>query len=325
MKFVCYTEPVHIWKPEFDALSQQFPQAQFILPDTRRPSDVASAHAFVGGIIPPDHFVLAKQLKFVFVNFAGPDMMPLADLKKRGIRLSNTHGNARWVAERAVALALSVYGKINAFHNDLIHAKWHGLWGKGPEDTWESIYGKTCAIIGTGAIGKWIAKYLKSFDCHIIGFKKRPVADKPENFDEITLDLSEALEKGELILNALPATPATKGLIGEEALLKMEGKVLVNVGRGDAIDEKGLYNALQKGILKGAGIDVWYDYPKPGGGTGYPSKYPFHELKNIVLSPHVAGFTSQAMALNLHQTIDNIRFYLDSGDPVYELDLNSMY
>ena len=98
----------------------------------------------------------------------------------------------------------------------------------------------------------------------------------------------------------------------------MNGKFLVNVGRGDAVDEEGLYEALKEGILRGAAIDVWYQYPKGGETTAEPSKYPIHELPNVVLSPHLAGFTPQSARLNIEQTIENIRAFLKTGKAVFE-------
>ena len=176
MKFIVYFSELFPWSQKMAELQTAFPEVEFIPVGDSTPRDIEKAHAFVGARMPLDHFQQAVDLKIVFVNFTGPDMLPLDMFRKRNIRLSNTHGNARYVAERAIALALSFYGKIISYNDDLKTGKWHGLYGrKGLQDTWESIHGKHCALIGTGEIGRWIAQYLKVFDCRVIGFKNRPV------------------------------------------------------------------------------------------------------------------------------------------------------
>lgn len=262
----------------------------------------------------------------IFVPFAGIDALPLDQLKARGVRISNSHGNAPYVAERAVAMAMAFYGRIIDYHNDLRNSRWHGFFAKGGvRDSWDSIREKTCAVLGTGEVGRYIAKYLKAFDCKVIGFKRRPVRKQLEHFDEITLKLDEALEKGELIFIGLPLTKETRGIFKADLLARLDGKFLVNVGRGKILDEEGLYESLRRGILKGAAIDVWYAYPEDGRDEGDPSAYPLHELPNVILSPHIAGFTPQAAELNIEQTIANIRSYLRTGSPRFEADLELMY
>ena len=306
-------------------MRNEFPDTEFILQEKSTEKDLEEAHALIG-MIPLDHIRLAKQLKMIFVSFTGPNMFPLDELKKKGIRLSNTHGNARYVAERGIAMAMALCGKIVEYHEDLKNARWHGIWGKGGlEDTWDSIQGKGCAVIGTGEIGRWIARFLKTFDCHVTGFKKRPVSGRVEHFDKIAFDLDEALKNSEIVFITLPLTRETEGMFDSRILTGMRDRLLINVGRGGVIDEEALYHALRDGILKGAGIDVWYTYPERGTGAGYPSRFPFHELSNVILSPHVGGFVLPATMLNLEQTIENIRSYLKTGRPRYEIDLDVMY
>ena len=325
MKFVFYTDPKLNWKEKIDQLSEEFPDVEFILPEKRTDKDIEEAHAMVG-MIPPDHIKMAKKLKMVFVSFTGPNMLPLDEFREKTIGLSNTHGNARYVAERAISLAMSFYGKILTYDEDLRSARWHGIWGKGGlQDTWESIQGKRCVVIGTGEIGKWIAKFLKVFDCHVTGFKKNPVKRPMEYFDEISLDLNSALKKSEIVFVTLPLTDETEGMFNADILRGMSGKFIVNVGRGGVIDEEALYYALRDNVLKGAGIDVWYTYPERGTASGKPSKYPFHELSNVILSPHVGGFVAPASALNLEQTVENIRSYLKTGRAHFEIDLDTKY
>jgi len=89
----------------------------------------------------------------------------------------------------------------------------------------------------------------------------------------------------------LPLTKETHHLINKEIISQMQGKFLVNVGRGQIIEEEALYYALKNGILAGAAIDTWYLYPDSDHAVQLPSRYPIHTFKNVVISPHVGGFT----------------------------------
>ena len=326
MKIVFYNKLNRLWIDHIEKLRKEFSEVDFVTDQERIESEIQHAHALVGGEFTVEVIQRAGNLKMIFVPYAGIDALPLDYIRERGIRISNVHGNARYVAERAVGMALSFYGKIIDYHNDLKSGKWHGYWATGKvHDTWDSIQGRTCAVIGVGEIGKYMAKYLKIFDCQVIGFKRKPVVEKMEDFDEISLDLTDVLEKSELIFVTLPLTEETKGMFNAEILSRMKGKFLVNVGRGQVVDEEGLYRSLKDGTLKGAGIDVWYSYPEKGQTTAHPSKYPIDELPNVVLSPHLAGFTPQAARLNIGQTIENIRSYIKTGRARFEVDPELMY
>lgn len=327
MKLVFYNKLDRFWLEKIEALRQEFSRVDFIIDEGRLQGKTRDADALVSGELSADQLKHFRNLKMIFVPYAGPDALPFDQIKKRNIRVANVHGNAPYVAERAVAMALDFYGKIIDYHNDLKKFQWHGYWATGNvADSWDSMQARTCAVIGTGAIGRYIAKYLKVFDCRVIGFKRRPLKRIPEFFDEITLDLDSALKQSELIFITLPLTQNTKGLFTAKILSRLNGKFLVNVGRGGVVDEKGLYRALKDGILKGAAIDVWYVYPQKGQSTvTQPSRFPIHELPNVVLSPHLAGFTPQAKRLNMVQTVENIRSYLKTGKALFEIDPESMY
>ncbi len=326
MKIVFLTKLNRIWFEKLASLKQTFPEADFVTGPEMAENELAQAEALIAGELTTDVLKRTEKLKIVFVPYAGVDALPLSYIKEKGIRVANVHGNAKFVAERSVAMALAFYGKIIQYHDDLKRFRWHGYWASGNiEDTWDSIYGKPCAVIGTGEIGRHIARHLKAFDCEVIGYKKRPVEEKPDPFDEITLDLEAALEKSELVFITLPLTDATHGLFSQEILMGMTDKFLVNVGRGEVVDEKGLYRALEQGILRGAAIDAWYRYPGKGVTEAVPSRYPFHELPNVILSPHLAGFTYQAALLNIEQTFENISAYIKTGRPVFEVDPEVMY
>jgi phosphoglycerate dehydrogenase-like enzyme len=326
MKIVFYNRLNRLWLQRIEELRGEFKHVDFVADPDEVKSALEGANALVTGGITLELIRRAQRLEMIFVPFAGVDGLPLNYVRERGVKISNAHGNAPYVAERGIAMALAFYGKVIDYHNDLKESRWHGFAAhRGIRDTWDSVRGKTCAIIGTGEIGKQIAKLLKVFDCRVIGFKKRPVSETPAHFEQITHDLDEALQEGELIFICLPLTAQTKGMFSAEVLAGLKGKFLVNLGRGGIVDEEGLYRALKDGILKGAGIDVWYEYPREGEDQRNPSKYPIHELSNVVLSPHVAGFTPQSATLNTEQTIDNIREYLKTGKPVFEVNADLMY
>ncbi len=282
--------------------------------------------AVVANRIDVPYLEKAPSLKAVFLPFVGVNHLPAAALQDRGIAVFNCHGNAESVAERALALALAGFGRIVEFHNDLRAEKWHGFWvNKGMEDFWHSIFRKRCAILGVGAIGEKLARLLKAFDCPVVGYRRRADAPKPEYFDEVTTDLLAAVTGADIVFIALPLTDATRGIVGQAELAAMRGAFLVNVGRGDVVDEGALYAALSDGTLAGAGLDVWYTYPKDGADVGAPSRFPIHTLPNVVLSPHVAGSTHEAVGLNVSQTVANVERWIRTGDAEHRVDLRASY
>jgi phosphoglycerate dehydrogenase-like enzyme len=315
------------WKEEIEGLRTDYPDVQFV--ESREGTDggdaVADANVIVGGKLSREVVERARALELIIVPFAGISHLPLDLVVERNVRVANCHGNARYVAERTVGMILAFYGKIIEYHNDLRRGRWHGFWvGQGLDDTWESVDGKTVAILGAGHIGHYIARFLRPFDVRIVGFKRRRVETLPEHYDEMYYDLDEAVQAAEIVVIVLPATSETTGLFDANRLATMEGKLLVNIGRGSIVEEEALYEALKTGTLRGACIDTWYRYPK-GSTEGTPSAYPVHELDNIVLSPHAAGFTWQSVRNNLSEAMENLRRYLKDGDLLNETTPRSAY
>jgi phosphoglycerate dehydrogenase-like enzyme len=315
------------WKQEIERLRADFPEVAFV--ESREGTDggdaVTDADVIVGGKLNREVVDRAAELKLIIVPFAGISHLPLDLVVNRGIRVANCHGNARYVAERTAAMILAFYGKIIEYHNDLRENRWHGFWvGQGLDDTWESVEGKTAAILGAGHIGHYLARFLTSFDVRVVGYKRRRVDTLPPYYEEMYYDLDEAVQAAEIVIIALPATAETNGLFDSKRLQTMEGKLLVNIGRGSIVEEKALYDALAAGTLRGACIDTWYRYP--GGGTeGAPSAYPVQTLSNVVLSPHAAGFTWQSVRNNLSEAMENLRRYLTTGELLNETTPQSAY
>ena len=325
MKVVFYQKVNSLWQELLAPLREELPSLELITDLKKADEHIPTADVIVGGKIAREVFERAEKLQLVIVPFTGVNHLPFDLLQKNGVRVANSHGNAFYVAEKTVGLILAYYGRVIEFHNDMRRTKWHGFWvGKGLDDSWESVDGKKAAILGTGEIGKYTAELLKAFRVHTIGYKRRKVEKLPEGFDEMVYSIDEAIEKADMIVVALPATDATRGLIGEQQLKRMQNKLLVNIGRGSIVEESALYEALRTGTLGGAAIDCWYTYPKEGI-MGAPSQYPIHELENVVLSPHTGGFTAQAARKGIEQACENLRRFVTDGSLLFEADIEAGY
>jgi phosphoglycerate dehydrogenase-like enzyme len=280
--------------------------------------------AVIGASLTEEQIEKAKNLKVIFIPWTGADRLPWEVIKKREILVSNSHGNGKIVAERALSLALALLGRVVEYHKDLEKGIWHGfVKGFKNEDLWISMQNKSVAILGTGVIGSHLAKLLKGFDCKIKGFKKH--VEDVEGFDKITNSLFEAIEDVDVIFLTLPLTNETYHIINKDILDKMAGKFLINVGRGELIDEDALYKALIEGKLAGFASDVWYEYPDKNREVVLPFHYPFHSFKNVVISPHVGGFTIEGQNGRIDELFENIVQYLKTGKPKNIVDPDKMY
>lgn len=201
------------------------------------------------------------------------------------LKVHNSHYNGAMVAQHALALLLACSNRVVSADR----AMREGDWGSDVDsrNLGVQLSGKVALLLGYGAIGKALRPPLEALGMEVRAYRRRPEpqADLRQYGEG---ELHTALQEADAVLVSLPNTPATTGLLGaaELALLKPTA-VIVNVGRGPVIDERALYEALAEDRLLGAGIDVWYRYPKDEVRTGvFPSAYPFQDLSNVVMSPH---------------------------------------
>jgi len=313
------------WDGKLDQLRKAFPGHDFVsYLDHKDPKELLpEADVLVKGSLSKEELTKAVKLKAVFVPWTGVDGLPLNELKKRSIILANNHGNAEVVAERAIALAMAVTGRVVELHKNLEKGVWLGR-PSSKEFTWFSILERKCAILGLGQIGQKIAGFLKAFRCRINGFKKGPSGSYP-GIDFITNDIKQAVRGAELVFVALPLTSETFGIVNQEVLDAMGSAYLINISRGKVVEEKALAESLMSGKLAGAAIDVWYDYPSIDRPVTLPSRYPIHTLPNVVLSPHVGSWTTESMQAMVDETVESIGHYLLTGNPIDIVDLEKMY
>jgi phosphoglycerate dehydrogenase-like enzyme len=165
------------------------------------------------------------------------------------------------------------------------------------------LHGRTATILGYGRIGQRVGRVCHALDMHVIGIRRHAAEPDPERIldDYVELhppaDLRELLPRTDVLVVSVPLTQETEGLIGAAELAQLPREaVIVNVGRGRVIDEAALYHALRDRTILAAGLDVWYHYPMRDEDRGHtaPSRYPFHELNNVVMSPHRGGWITAA-------------------------------
>ncbi|TFF95506.1 hypothetical protein EU546_03160, partial [Candidatus Thorarchaeota archaeon] len=208
----------------------------------------------------------------------------------RSIILVNGHGNTYFTAQHAVALLLSLTNKVVPHHNWMVQ----GEWRKGDKDAKSiPLRYRRIGLLGYGAVNTKVHRFLSGFNVEFSICKRswtesiQAIPTPATKYE--TSELHQFLDEIDTLIIAVPQTDKTAGMIAAEELdLLGEDGLIVNVARGGVIVEKDLYEALSLGMIAGAALDVWYDYRPDADEEGrkYPFHQPFHELDNVVLSPH---------------------------------------
>lgn len=239
------------------------------------------------------HILASSELSALIVPWAGiPETTRELMKEFPGIRVHNLHHNAAPTAELAVALLMGAAKFLVPFDRTIRNDDWRLRYQPNPAILLE---GKVALILGFGEIGQRVGRICEALGMKVHGIRRHP--ERQLLFDleaEVhpLKSLKRILPQADVLILCLPLTPQTQGLIGEEELALMPGEgILVNVGRGPVIDQHTLFEALKNGNLCAAGLDVWYNYPKDEESriSTPPADYPFHELDNLVMSPHRGG------------------------------------
>ena len=241
----------------------------------------------------------ANGLKFIDVAFTGTDHVGLDAARERGIAVSNASGYSNEaVLELVLGMVLSFMRNISKVEERCREGKDKtGLVGS-------EVKGKTVGIVGLGKIGRRTAEIFNVLGANILASSRSRHMDAPSYVNEVELD--ELLESSDIVVLHCPLTPETRGLIGKRELGKMKkSAILVNVARGPVVDEKALVEALEKGEIAGALVDVFDKEPPLALDT------PLLSAPNTLLTPHVAFATKESMSLRAEIVFDNLRAWME--------------
>ncbi len=254
--------------------------------------------------------VAAPRLRLVQVPGAGLDRIDRGALAP-GTALANAYGHDVGIAEYVIGAMLAVTRTFCRVDADLRRGRWDSVWSGAPVPLWPELAGKTLGIIGYGRIGQAVARRALAFDMDVLAIRRDASRPDPHRlaFLRGPAALDEVLGRADYLAITLALTPDTRGLIGAPQLARLRPTaVLVNVARGEVVDEDALYDALHRRVIAGAALDVWYRYPS-GEAPTHPGHRPFHELPNVLMTPHVSGWTEGMMdaragviAENIHRT-----------------------
>jgi phosphoglycerate dehydrogenase-like enzyme len=259
----------------------------------------------------------AARVKLVQVPGAGLERID-HDALPTGAILANVYGHETGIAEYVIGAMLALTRELGRLDTALRQGDWQSHWaiGRAPPPVWPELAGKTLGILGYGRIGQAVARRARAFDMAVCAIRRNP---EESGGDDLALlggpdKLAAVLRRSDYVVIAMPAARETSALIGrrEFALMK-PGAFLVNVARAEIVDEDALYEALASGAVAGAALDVWYRYPRSAG-PAFPATRPFHELPNVLMTPHVSGWTDGMLHIRAGLIAENIR-RVTAGEP----------
>ncbi len=295
----------------------------FDLDDTQRliPA-LAEAEIVVSHIWRKD-FPEAPHVKLLQSVAAGIDLIDVPSLPG-GVTVCNVAGHEQAIAEYVMLTMLAWQHRLI----DVATAFRGGVWstggGAGGGPTHGEILGKTIGIVGYGKIGREVAKRTVGFGCRVIGVNRSPIADKGHASEIVPLgELDRVLPVCDIVVIAAGLGPETTGLLDARRLGLMKPTAFViNIGRAGIIDEEALYAALKDSKIGGAAIDVWWQYPTKDEPNRRPSRLPFHELPNIIMTPHCSSATDGARDRRFGTVAGNLDRYV-RGEPLDNIVLRT--
>ncbi|MGH7741974.1 MAG: D-2-hydroxyacid dehydrogenase [Candidatus Eiseniibacteriota bacterium] len=309
-------DPRGVWSlppEEVDRLRRDFPAVRLLSPRTREEASdqLSEADVVLGWAVTADNFARAKRLRWVHLTAAGVGPALFPALIESDVIMTNARGlHAVAMAEHAIGLMLSFARKLHLARDAQREQRWiqRQLLQEAP--AFRDLTGATLVLVGLGHVGAAVAERARALGMRVVAVRRRP-APRPEPAHEQwpQARLAEAFAIADWVVVAAPLTENTRHLIWRAELSRMKrDAVLINLGRGALIDEPALVEALERGALGGAGLDVTEEEP-------LPETSPLWKLPQVILTPHVSGLAPRLWERAIDQFSRNLQAYL-AGRPL---------
>lgn len=248
----------------------------------------------------------AKQVKLLCVTATGYDNIDLNYVRQKGIAVSNVRDySTPAVAQHTFAMALYVLEKISYYDNYVKSGAYSNQLGfSNFDEKFFELEGKTWGIVGMGNIGRHVARIAEAFGCKVI-FYSASGNNTTTEYERV--ELNRLLAESDIISLHCPLSERTKNLINRDTLKKMKPTaILINVARGPIVNDEDLYEALEKGIIAGAGLDVLGKEPMEK--TNPLGK--IQDSRKLLITPHMAWASVEARTRCLQEVYQNIEAFV---------------
>lgn len=303
--------------PLFREVYESGPQAEATGPQAMAPS-FAEADIIICMGMPYGSVTWTPRLKWVQAWSAGVDHMKGSGIIEAGIPVTSLAGaNATPVAEHALMMMLMLAKNMKGFMENARNRIWR------PTPDVDELGGRTVGIVGLGAIGRHIARMARAFDMHVLAIRRSAALRKldTEGVDELLppSNLSYLLQSSDFVVLSLPLSQDTQRLIGEAELRSMKHSAfLINVARGEIVDEPALVQALREGWIAGAGLDVFTSEP-------LEAESPLWDMPNVVMTSHRAGRTIRLEERQARMFEENLDRFLAGLPLLHQVDPRNPY
>lgn len=250
-----------------------------------------------------------KRLRLVQVAGAGLDRIDRSQLRP-GLALANAYGHEAGIAEYVMGAMIVLTRAFQRLDRKLRAGEWESQWAVGTPAPalWPELAGKTLGILGFGHIGEALARRAQAFDMKVCAIRRHTQSYVPHGLMFVggAERLDELLGLADYLAITLSLSAETRGLLDARRLgLMKPSAYLINVARAEIVDEQALYDALAGGRLAGAALDVWYRYPTTSG-VAAPATAPFRNLSNVIMTPHISGWTEGTLEARANVIAENI-------------------
>lgn len=264
----------------------------FITPDelSAREDLLGRANAIVGNPRPED-LIKCKTLEWLQLDFAGTDRYIDICRDRENLLLTNSSGAfGKTIAQHMLAMVLSLYNNLHLYRSN----QHKGIWRD--EGLEKSIYNRKVLVIGTGDIGRSFAGIMAPFSPDLIGINRRGKKYNEFAINDTIENIDKYIGEADIIACCVPKNQSTNNIISDSLISKMKkSAIIINVGRGNCIDETALINALNDERISGAALDVFKTEP-------LEEKNDMWNVKNLIITPHISGKTYG----HLEETVNNV-------------------